>query len=66
MKAVRFTVDPRPIELGGGYIAKLFDADDIELAGGVFSLAEFADSEAPDTEAYSTAYNWASDELQYL
>ncbi len=42
------------------------DADDVEIAGGVFPLAEYADAEDPDKEACADAYNWASDELQYL
>jgi hypothetical protein len=66
MNGTRFTIEPRPMEFGGGYNAKIFDADDVEIAGGVFPLAEYADAEDPDKEACADAYNWASDELQYL
>lgn len=66
MNADRFIIDPRPAELGGGYIAKIFDTDDIEIACAVFPLVEFDGTDEPDVEAYSAAYRWADEEMEYL
>lgn len=61
--AVRtYQIDPRPVELGGGWSLKLFE-DGEEMGGGVFPPVP--NTEEPDfDEAYQDALNEGEDWLR--
>ena len=48
----RYEIEPRPVDLGGGWRLRLFEGDQ-EAGGGVFPPV--ADTEAAATEAYADA-----------
>jgi len=47
-----YEIEPRPDKLGGGWRLRLIE-DGVELGGGVFPLAEYADEKEPEKAAYS-------------
>ena len=58
----RYEIDPRPVELGGGWRLRLLE-DDEEMGGGVFPpLDDFEDAQEADKAAYADAVeegeNW--------
>lgn len=54
MLSRRYTIDPRPAALGGGWRLRLLEGD-IEVGGGVFPPAEGLDLEAASSEAHADA-----------
>lgn len=53
-----YEINPRPVELGGGWRLRLLEGD-VEVGGGVFPPSKFAENE---TDALQLAYFDAEDE----
>ena len=55
----RYEIQPRPLELGGGWRTRLFDGD-VEVGGGVFPLAQYEAAKEPSKAAYAEALDEAT------
>jgi hypothetical protein len=60
MTKYRYEVEPRPLDLGGGYRLRLFEDDEC-VGGGVFPLDEYPEAEGEE-EAEKMAFTDAQDE----
>lgn len=58
MTVYRYTIDPRPADLGGGWRLAMFEDGD-EVGGGVFPPA--GQGEEALTAAYCEALEWAQE-----
>jgi hypothetical protein len=58
MTRYRYEVEPRPLDLGGGFRLRLFEGGE-EVGGGVFPLDEYPESEREEAEkmAFTDAQN---------
>lgn len=60
MSEYSYQIDPRTVDLGGGYRLRLIEGCE-EMGGGVFPLAAYADehddTEQQDIAAYADAYS---------
>jgi hypothetical protein len=59
MTTYRYEIEPRPLDLGGGFRLRLLE-DGEEVGGGVFPLAEYPESDRE--EAGKRAFTDAQDE----
>lgn len=58
MTKYRYEVEPRPLDLGGGYRLRLFEDDEC-VGGGVFPLDEYPEAEKMAfTDAQDEGLDW--------